>query len=201
MGFSALAPGASAFGFMQCSASAPIPCTKRLNFRKKPMAERCYLRLRLFDLTQGVNTNMTRPDLARFVEAQDRVYVSVLEELAAGHKTSHWMWFVFPQLKALGLSSIAQHFGIESHSEALAYWQHPVLGKRLKECTQLAVAAGDKTAHDIFGSPDDLKFCSCMTLFAQVAPDEPVFSQALDCFFNGQPDAMTLGLLQPGSAQ
>ena len=145
-----------------------------------------------------MDTTPTCQGLQRFVEAQDRVYVSVLEELAAGSKTSHWMWFVFPQLKALGRSSIAQHFGIESRSEALAYWQHPVLRKRLKECTQLALASGDKTAHGIFGSPDDLKFCSCMTLFAQVVPDEPVFSQALDCFFNGQLDAMTLDLLEPG---
>lgn len=108
------------------------------------------------------------------------------------------MWFIFPQLKALGRSTIAKHFGIESGGEALAYWQHPVLGQRLKECTQLVLANGGKTVHEIFGSPDDLKFRSCMTLFAQVAPAEPVFSQALECFFDGKPDAMTLSLLQPG---
>ena len=82
----------------------------------------------------------TSSGLQRFEEAQDRVYASVLEELAAGNKTTHWMWFVFPQLKALGRSSIAKHFGIESEGEALAYWQHPVLGTRLKECTELVLA-------------------------------------------------------------
>lgn len=140
-----------------------------------------------FDLaTQG---------LERFVQAQDRVYASVLEELAAGEKTSHWMWFVFPQLKALGRSTIARHFGIESRNEAMAYWQHPVLGPRLKECTKLVLAASDKTAHDIFDAPDDLKFWSCMTLFAQVAPQEPLFGQALERFFGGRPDKNTLELL------
>lgn len=139
--------------------------------------------------------NLTNNGLERFVEAQDRVYVSVCEELAAGEKESHWMWFVFPQLKALGRSSIAKHFGIESKDEALAYWKHPVLGPRLKECTKLVLAVGDKTIHEVFGSPDDLKFRSCMTLFAQVAPEEPVFSQALERFFGGQPDEHTLELL------
>lgn len=133
--------------------------------------------------------------LERFVAAQDRVYDSVRAELAAGKKTSHWMWFVFPQLKALGRSPIAKHFGIESRNEALAYWRHPVLGRRLEECTTLVLATGDKTAHEIFGSPDDLKFRSCMTLFSQVAPDEPFFGQALQRFFPGQPDEITRQLL------
>lgn len=145
-----------------------------------------------------MNTHQTSSGLERFVEAQDRVYASVMEELAAGKKTSHWMWFVFPQLKALGRSSNAKHFGIESRVEALAYWQHPVLGTRLKQYTELVLATGGKTVHEIFGSPDDLKFRSCMTLFAQIAPDEPVFSQALKHFFGGQQDQMTLNLLQPG---
>ena len=152
-----------------------------------------------FEQEPSVDTNSTLQSLKRFVEAQDRVYASVLKELAAGNKTSHWMWFVFPQLKALGRSSIAKHFGIESGGEALAYWQHPVLGKRLKECTELVLAAGGKTVHEIFDSPDDLKFRSCMTLFARVAPEEPVFSQALELFFGGQQDQMTLNLLQPGA--
>ena len=145
-----------------------------------------------------MDTHSSLQGLERFVEAQDRVYASVREELAAGNKTSHWMWFVFPQLKALGRSTIARHFGIASRDEALAYLQHPVLGQRLKECTTLVLAVGDKTAHEIFGSPDDLKFRSCMTLFAQVAPDELVFSRALKRFFEGQTDEMTLNLLQPG---
>ncbi|MDQ3060769.1 MAG: DUF1810 domain-containing protein [Pseudomonadota bacterium] len=142
-----------------------------------------------------MDTRSTTPGLERFVQAQDRVYASVLQELAAGNKTSHWMWFVFPQLKALGRSTIAQHFGIETGHEALAYWQHPVLGKRLKACTQLVLAVRGKSAHEIFGSPDDLKFCSCMTLFSQVVPQEPIFSQALERFFEERPDAMTLRLL------
>lgn len=152
-----------------------------------------------FEHEPSVNMNSTSHGLERFVEAQDRVYASVLKELAGGNKTSHWMWFVFPQLKALGRSSMAKYFGIESGGETLAYWQHPILGKRLKECTELVLAAGGKTVHEIFGSPDDLKFRSCMTLFAQVAPNEPVFSRALERFFGGQPDEMTLNLLKPGA--
>lgn len=133
--------------------------------------------------------------LARFVEAQDRVYESVCNELALGEKTSHWMWFVFPQLKSLGHSPIAKHYGIESAEEALAYWQHPILGQRLLECTRLVLAQPNTTARDIFGSPDDLKFKSCLTLFAQVAPQEQVFKQALTRFFGGKPDETTLKLL------
>ena len=135
-------------------------------------------------------------DLDRFVEAHDRVYASVLAELTAGRKTSHWMWFIFPQLKELGRSPIAKHFGIASRNEALAYWQHPLLGQRLRNCTALMLAAGEHSAHDILGSPDDLKFRSCMTLFAQVVPDEILFNQALKQFFGGNPDDKTIQLLQ-----
>ena len=134
-------------------------------------------------------------DLQRFIEAQDPVYSQVCAELAAGAKTSHWMWFVFPQLKALGRSATAQHFGIASRAEALAYWQHPVLGPRLKACSELVVAVEGRTALQIFGSTDELKFRSCMTLFAQVAPQEPVFNRALAKYFGGEGDATTLELL------
>jgi uncharacterized protein (DUF1810 family) len=134
-------------------------------------------------------------DLQRFVAAQDTVYDQVRAELAAGRKTSHWMWFVFPQLKALGRSSTAQHYGIADRAEALAYWQHPLLGERLRHCTSLVVGVDGRSVHQIFGSPDDLKFRSCMTLFAAVAPDEPVFAQALQKYFGGVPDARTLELL------
>lgn len=134
-------------------------------------------------------------DLQRFIEAQDPLYPQVCAELAAGDKTSHWMWFVFPQLKALGRSATAQHFGIASRAEALAYWQHPVLGPRLKECSELVVAVKGRTAQQIFHSPDALKFRSCMTLFAQVAPQEPVFQRALARYFGGEGDALTLELL------
>ena len=142
-----------------------------------------------------VQLNLTTQGLERFLEAQDLVYDAVCKELATGKKTSHWMWFIFPQLKALSRSAIARHFGIESRDEAIAYWQHPVLGPRLKECTELVLAVDDKTAHDVFDSPDDLKFRSCMTLFAQVAPDEPLFRQALERFFDGKPDERTLAYL------
>lgn len=139
--------------------------------------------------------NTTTQGLARFTEAQDRVYESVCDELALGEKTSHWMWFIFPQLKELGRSAIAKHYGLESAAEALAYWQHPVLGPRLLECTRLVMAQQSTTAYDIFGSPDDLKFKSCMTLFAQVTREEPLFKQALTRFFGGMPDESTLKLL------
>ena len=139
--------------------------------------------------------NLTTHGLQRFVEAQDRVYESVCNELVLGEKTSHWMWFVFPQLKGLGRSPIARHYGLASAAEALAFWQHPILGKRLKQCTQLVLAQPNTTARDIFGSTDDLKFKSCMTLFAQLAPDESVFQQALARFFAGKPDETTLKLL------
>ena len=139
--------------------------------------------------------NLTTHGLQRFMEAQDRVYESVCNELVLGEKTSHWMWFVFPQLKGLGRSPIARHYGLASAAEALAFWQHPILGKRLKQCTQLVLAQPNTTARDIFGSTDDLKFKSCMTLFAQLAPDESVFQQALARFFAGKPDETTLKLL------
>ena len=151
---------------------------------------------RLHHMELTMPFDLTHNGLERFVQAQDRVYRAVAEELAAEKKTSHWMWFIFPQLKALGRSPMAQHFGIESRDEALGYWQHPVLGPRLKACTRLVLAVReDKTVHDVFGSPDDLKFRSCMTLFAQVAPDEPVFSQALKRFYGGVADELTLKLL------
>lgn len=139
--------------------------------------------------------DLTKSGLQRFVDAQDSVYAEVCKELKAGKKTSHWMWFIFPQLKGLGRSAVAQHFGIESREEALAYWQHAVLGTRLQECTQLVLAVNGRTAHEIFGSPDDLKLRSCVTLFARVAPDEQAFQLALEQYFHGQPDEGTIAVL------
>src|SRR5690349_9418888 len=133
--------------------------------------------------------------LQRFVDAQDRVYHDVRLELAAGAKRSHWMWFIFPQLKALGRSATARHYGIASADEASAYWSHAVLGPRLKECSELLLAVQGRTAHEIMGSPDDLKLCSCMTLFAAVAPQEPAFRQVLEKYFGGRADERTLALL------
>jgi len=139
--------------------------------------------------------DLTQHGIQRFVEAQNQVYDSVCNELALGQKTSHWMWFIFPQLKGLGVSAIAKHFGLESRAEALAYWQHPILGARLLECTTLVLAQPNMSALDIFGTTDALKFRSCMTLFTQVAPDEAAFKQALARFFDGKPDESTLKLL------
>ena len=141
--------------------------------------------------------NASETDLQRFVAAQEPVYRQVCEQLAAGRKTGHWMWFVFPQLRGLGLSATARYFGIASRDEALAYWQHPVLGPRLKQCAARVLGAPAATAHDIFGSPDELKLRSCMTLFAAVAPEEPVFAQVLDRFYGGKPDPRTRALLGP----
>lgn len=133
-------------------------------------------------------------NLERFVLAQNPVYAQVCAELAGGMKTSHWMWFIFPQLKGLGRSAMAQHFGIASRAEAQAYWHHALLGARLKECVELVLAVEGRTALQIFGSPDDLKFHSSLTLFAQAAPDEPVFQRALTRYFDGESDARTLEL-------
>jgi uncharacterized protein (DUF1810 family) len=133
--------------------------------------------------------------LQRFVDAQASVHERVLAELRVGAKTSHWMWFIFPQLKGLGLSATSQYFGIASLPEAEAYWQHPVLGARIRECTELVLAAKVRTAHEIFGSPDDLKLRSSLTLFELAAPNEAIFGQTLDKYFNGERDAATLRLL------
>ena len=139
----------------------------------------------------------TGDDLQRFVDAQNPVFAEVRRELAAGLKRTHWMWFIFPQLRGLGQSVMARRFGIESLDEARAYWVHPILGPRLKECAQLVLGTTGKSAHDIFGSPDDMKLHSCMTLFAEAAVAEPVFGLVLERFYDGRPDARTLALLQP----
>ena len=142
---------------------------------------------------------MSAPDetLQRFVDAQAPLYGAVCAELAAGRKTTHWMWFIFPQLKGLGRSATARFYGIASKDEALAYWQHPVLGPRLKQCAELVLNTRGKTAHEIFGTPDDLKLQSCMTLFADVAAEEPVFAHVLERHYQGQRDETTIALLRP----
>src|SRR5947207_4341757 len=119
---------------------------------------------KLLDVPHRWEARMDDPhDLQRFVDAQDPVYHDVRLELAAGEKRSHWMWFVFPQMKALGRSATARHYGIVSRAEAQAYWQHPVLGPRLKECAGLVLAVQGRTALQIMGPPDDIKLRSCMT--------------------------------------
>ena len=133
--------------------------------------------------------------LERFVEAQAPVYNQALRELRAGHKQSHWMWFVFPQIAGLGHSVMAQTYAIQSLEEARAYLAHPVLGVRYRECCQAVMNARGKSAHDIFGTPDDLKFCSSLTLFAEAAPDEVLFYNLLEKYFDGDADEATLELL------
>ena len=133
--------------------------------------------------------------LDRFIEAQEPVYEAVRSELASGQKRSHWMWFIFPQLRGLGRSPMAEHYGLAGHAEAVAYWEHAVLGGRLRECVDLLLAVPDRSARDILGTPDDLKLRSCMTLFEAVAPDEPRFARALDRFSGGQRDPLTLKIL------
>jgi uncharacterized protein (DUF1810 family) len=134
-------------------------------------------------------------ELQRFVAAQAPVIADVRAELAAGRKRTHWMWFVFPQLKGLGVSSTAQHYGLASLDEARAYLAHPVLGPRLRECCELLLRVPGRSAHEIMGSPDDLKLRSCVTLFQRAAPQEGVFQQLLDKYFDGAPDPRTLALL------
>ena len=134
-------------------------------------------------------------DLQRFVDAQAPVYERVITELREGRKRSHWMWFVFPQIAGLGSSPMAQRYAISSRAEAAAYLAHPVLGPRLIECTRLVTATEGRSIHDIFGSPDDMKFHSSMTLFAEAAPGEEDFRAALDKYFGGESDPATLARL------
>ncbi len=135
-------------------------------------------------------------DLERFLDAQTPVIERVQAELRAGAKRTHWMWFVFPQIAGLGHSAMAQRYAIASLDEARAYAAHPVLGTRLRDCTALVLAVEGKTIHQIFGSPDDLKFHSCMTLFSRAAPEEPLFRQALERFFHGRQDPLTVARLE-----
>jgi len=135
-------------------------------------------------------------DLNRFVTAQSAVYSQVLAELKAGEKRTHWIWFIFPQLKGLGLSPQSEFYGVGSLAEAQAYAQHPILGPRLDQCTRLVHRVDNRTIHQILGSPDDLKFRSSMTLFARAAEEETDFKDALEKYFNGEPDPLTLELLR-----
>ncbi len=138
-------------------------------------------------------------DLERFITAQAPVYEAVRSELSAGRKVTHWMWFVFPQLVELGRSGTARRYGLDGLEEAQAYWEHPLLGSRLAVCTGLALASGETDAHRLFGSPDDLKFRSCMTLFSEVPGTAAVFERALQHFYGGEPDPLTLDALRTRS--
>jgi uncharacterized protein (DUF1810 family) len=134
-------------------------------------------------------------NLHRFLDAQERVYDTVLDELRAGRKSSHWIWFIFPQITGLGHSTTALQFAITSLDEARAYLQHPVLGQRLQECTQLVLDVNGLSADEIFGYPDNLKFCSCMTLFMTAAADNTLFKSALLTYFDGKPDQLTIDIV------
>src|SRR6266550_4766638 len=134
-------------------------------------------------------------ELSRFVRAQDEVYDTVLSELRSGRKTSHWMWFVFPQFAGLGTSEISQFYAIKSIGEARAYLEHPILGPRLTECSEALLSIRGRSAREIFGSPDDMKLKSCMTLLASISPVGSVFEKVLDHYYNGERDDRTLRLI------
>ena len=131
-------------------------------------------------------------DLTRFVEAQQRDYRQALDELCAGAKRSHWIWYVFPQLRGLGRSEMAEHYGISGLDEARAYLAHPLLGPRLEDCARALLSHRGRSAQQIMGSPDDLKLRSSMTLFQAAAPQQPLFAEVLQAFYDGEQDAVTL---------
>jgi len=134
--------------------------------------------------------------LNRFLEAQNQTYLKALSEIKNGRKESHWMWYIFPQVKGLGQSEMANYYGINSLDEATAYLEHPVLRKHLVEITTAVLHVKDKSAADIFGSPDDLKLRSCMTLFGNAKNTDTVFSDVLEKYFSGKEDLGTLDLIR-----
>lgn len=134
-------------------------------------------------------------DLQRFLDAQSHCYERVCEELSEGSKQTHWIWFIFPQIAGLGHSAMADRYAISSLQEAEAYLQHPILGPRLRHCTDLVLRIANRSAEEIFAYPDDLKFRSSMTLFANTSGDNAIFKHALQKFFSGKPDQLTLDRL------
>jgi uncharacterized protein (DUF1810 family) len=133
-------------------------------------------------------------DLDRFVQAQNGVYDQALAEIRSGRKQTHWMWFVFPQLAGLGSSPMARTYAMQNLDEAREYLKHPLLGARLRECAEAVVSVSGKSAHEIFGSPDDLKLRSCATLFARVSPENSVFHRIIRQYYRGEPDEKTIRL-------
>ena len=134
-------------------------------------------------------------NLNRFIDVQEDFYEQVVTELLNGHKKTCWMWFIFPQIDGLGESSISKRYSIKDKEEALEYLENPILGKRIRECTEIILNINDKTAFEIFGSPDDMKLKSSMTLFADISDSHSVFHRVLDKYFNGTKDKLTLDLL------
>jgi uncharacterized protein (DUF1810 family) len=150
--------------------------------------------------TTDASPNPDPFDLARFLTAQDPIYADALGEIRAGHKQTHWMWFVFPQALGLGTSHTAQHYAIRSVAEARAYLAHPILGHRLRECAESLLRVRGKSATEILGYPDDVKLRSSMTLFASVAEEDSVFEEVLARYFGSNPDPLTLRFIQRGAA-
>lgn len=140
-----------------------------------------------------------RHDLSRFLNAQEAVYDRALAEIKRGRKSSHWMWFIFPQFEGLGFSSTSRRYSIKSIGEAQAYLNHPVLGKRLTACAEAVLGVDGRSAFAIFGSPDDMKLKSSATLFERVSPPDSVFSRLLDKYYNGERDEKTLALIVKSS--
>ncbi|GAB3022015.1 DUF1810 domain-containing protein [Spirosoma pulveris] len=136
--------------------------------------------------------------LKRFLDAQENDYARALTEIKNGRKQSHWMWYVFPQIAGLGFSETAKFYSIQDREEAQSYLDHPVLGSRLREISQALLAIEGKTAHQILGSPDDVKLSSSMTLFGALTPTDPVFQAVLNKYYAGVPDARTLAILKSG---
>jgi uncharacterized protein (DUF1810 family) len=136
-------------------------------------------------------------NVQRFVDAQQPVIAQVERELLAGHKVTHWMWFVFPQLAGVGTSAMSARYAINSLEEARAYLDHPLLGPRLRRCVQLVLEVKGRSAYAIFGEPDDAKFRSCLTLFGAATEANAEFVQALERYYDGEPDEETLRLLRP----
>ena len=139
---------------------------------------------------------MAGSSLYRFVDAQEGIYDTAVAEIRNGRKSSHWMWFIFPQLAGLGRTSTAVYYAIRDIEEARAYLDHPILGPRLIECAEAVLAVKGKSAHEIFGTPDDLKLRSSATLFAQVSPPGSVFHRILDRYYRSEPDPRSLDLLR-----
>ena len=140
-------------------------------------------------------------NLQRFLEAQQRNYEIALAEISQGQKRTHWMWYIFPQIQGLGSSDTSRYYAIKNAGEAINYLAHPVLGNRLKTISQVLIQVEGRTAHQIFGSPDDMKLHSSMTLFAGLPGTDSVFQQVLDKYFSGEPDKKTLQILETQSAE
>ena len=140
-------------------------------------------------------------NLERFVKAQQLVYANVLKELQNGNKQTHWMWFIFPQIDGLGKSSTAKFYALKDIEETKAYFNHPVLGKRLLACTQTVLEVKGKSVDEIFGSPDNVKLQSCMTLFSELFPQEPLFNKVLSKFYNDKKDMLTIEILNNNNAK